>query len=392
MSYDTILRGGRVLDPIQGRETLADVGISGSTIAAIAPRLAASPTTTVHDVNGAMVVPGLVDFHAHVFEGVCQIGLTPDRVGVQTGVTTVVDTGSSGAITFGGFRRWLMEPATTRVLCFLNMGVTGIIRTVLGEMSEEGCYDPELTAKVLNENRDRIVGIKVRATARNLGRVGLEGLRRAKRLARDLGVPVLVHIGEGRDFTGMPSFTAGEVLDLLDAGDILTHPFTARMGGVLQADGTITPALWAAVKRGVHFDVGHGKNNFSCRVYQILTDLGFREFLIGTDVNTGCVHGPVFDMATTMTKFLALGLAPGDIVRRVTTLPAKALGREKDLGCVQVGGEADLTVLDLDAVEKVLQDSEGEAIPVRQEFRPRLVVRAGRVLSVAPGGVQGERA
>ncbi len=293
-TYDFVLAGGTVIDPASGLHDRRDVGIVGGRIAAIEPRLSGSDAADVLDVAGQLVVPGLVDLHAHVYPGVADLSVEADRTCLGRGVTTVVDAGSSGANTFPGFRRWVVEPSRGRILAFLNISLAGQIDPFLGELHDLRFADPERAAAVALANPDVIVGFKVRLSRMLAGQNGLAGLERAMEAGRAAGLPVMVHIGG-------TAFDIEEVFARFRPGDIITHAYTGWRPGALVTDGgRVVPSALEARARGVMFDVGHGAGSFTWEVAEAALADGFRPDTISSDLHRFNVAGPVHDLATTL--------------------------------------------------------------------------------------------
>ena len=273
------------------------------------------------DATDAFVVPGLIDLHVHVYPGVTDLSIEADPTCLGRGATTVVDAGSSGANTFAGFRRWVVEPSQGRILSFLNISLMGQIDTLLGELHDLRFADPERAAAVALAHPDVIVGFKVRLSEMLAGPNGLEGLRRAIEAGEATGLPVMAHIG------GTP-FDIEEALALLRPGDIVTHAFTGwQPGALIDDDGRIVPAAREARARGVHFDVGHGQGSFTWAVAEAALADGFRPDTISTDLHRYNVAAPVHDLATTMSKFLLLGCSLDEVVAMTTTARGRSPGR-----------------------------------------------------------------
>ena len=229
--YDLILKGGRVIDPSQGLDGQRDVAIAGGRIAAVAEALPGEDADRIVDVAGRYVLPGLVDLHTHCYWGVCEYGVEPDAYFLPHGTTTVLDVGSSGAITFPAFRRFIIEPSRTRVFALLNVNTTGMVHTV-GELLSQLWVNPERTAAVAKEHSDIVVGIKVRLSRNVAGEHDWEGFQAARKAADLAQLPLMVHFGD--------SFTPlSQVLDGMGPGDILTHCFTGRQNNILDAEGRL---------------------------------------------------------------------------------------------------------------------------------------------------------
>jgi dihydroorotase len=378
MTTDLLITGGTVLDPSAGLDARRAVRIVDGRIAAVEPTLAAGAATDVLDATGLLVVPGLVDLHVHVYPGVADLSVEADPTCLGRGATTVVDGGSAGANTFAGFRKLVAEQSRGRILAFLNISAMGQIDTHLGELHDLRFADPERAIAVAEANRDLIVGFKVRVSETLSGPNGIAGLERALEAGRATQLPVMVHIG------GTP-YGLEEVLDRLRPGDVVTHSFTGwQPGGILGDDGRILAGAREARTRGVRFDVGHGAGSFTWRVAEAALADEFRPDSISTDLHRFNVAGPVHDLATTMSKFLLLGISLDEVLSMVTAAPASTLGMTGRLGTLAVGSDADVTILRLEEGRFDLVDSAGDVREARQRLVPVDVVRAGVRMPIQP--------
>jgi dihydroorotase len=412
--FDLVLKGGRVVDPASGLDAVRDVGIRAGRIAAVEPKLAAGPKTKVIDVGGMVVTPGLIDTHAHVYEHVAgDFGLNPDLVGVRSGVTTVVDQGGPSALTFDGFRHFIVGPAKTRVLAFISAYLAG---GLLGHRYVD-LYGPtginvKAIVKAARDNPDLVRGIKAHAEPGGYSRWGMASLKLAKEASRELGLPVYIHLGTLWPEADGASVDAGKIIDevvpLLDAGDILAHPFTRFPSGFVAADGAIHPLIGEALAKGVRIDVGRGAH-FSCANARRVLDAGILPFTLGADLHGynvrfkdgGRAYRGMFtdgadaivaeDQASpferpyslhhAMTELLALGVPLIEIVRMATQNAAAVLRMEDEIGAIAVDRPADLSVMRLLEGRWTLIDSERVEFPARQLLHPEFAVRAGKVYS-----------
>ena len=278
--FDLLLKGGRVVDPAAGLDGVRDVAVTAGRIAQVAPNIAATEAARVLDVRGKLVAPGLIDLHAHVFDGFNRSGVHPDLAGVYSGVTTLVDAGSAGAATFGGFPRHILPSCHTEVIPFLHICSTGL--ATLPDIIAESSVNLDETLAVVAQHKGLIRGIKARMVSPALEIMGMEMPKLAKRAARESGVKLMVHIGdtEKRYDPGV----IHTLLPMLDAGDIVTHYFTANPGGVIDANGKLVPEARDAAQRGVWLDTAHGRKNFSFDVGRRCIDQGLVPHCISTDL------------------------------------------------------------------------------------------------------------
>jgi len=370
--YDLVIRNGVVVDPARGLAERRDVAIQTGRIVSVAKEIPPDSAWEALDASGHLVTPGLIDIHVHVFPGVSHYGVPPDATCLARGVTTVCDAGSAGADTFDGLRRYVIDVSETRVLAFLNISAIGMVSPLDNELEDLRHASPERAIGVVERNRDLIQGIKVRLSRRHVGRNGLESLRLARRAAEAVGMLIMVHVGDTE-----PSL--GEILAELRARDIVTHCFHGRPQGILDEAGTVLPEVLAAARKGIVFDVGHGVGSFSFDVARKALAQGIVPATISSDLHYYNVNGPVFDLATTMSKFLLLGLPLHEALAKTTSVPAGLLGLADRLGAVREGFLADLAVFKLAEGEFEFEDSMKEKVLGRQRLEPVAVIRRGRI-------------
>lgn len=348
MKSPLLLRGGTIIDPSQQTHAVGDIMIEDGCITAIGTDLPAGDARIV-EAGGKYVVPGLIDLHTHICWGFTDIGLVPDDICPQTGVTTIVDAGSSSWPSMDAFRRHIAEPSKTRVLGFSNISSLGIPTAGTPEASNLKFINVDRSVASVADNSDLMVGIKVRMGRHLIGDCGMEPARLAAEAARQLDVPVMVHVGN-------TPCTLGEMMDLLHPGDVITHAYHGHPNGILDDHRAVWTDVIEGHKRGIVMDVGHGAGSFKFDVAQAAFEQGFFPDAISTDLYTSNVDGPVFDLPTTMSKMLNLGMPLNDVFAAVTSIPARIIGRD-DLGTMKTGNPADIAVFDLEEGQFEFQDS-----------------------------------
>jgi dihydroorotase len=374
--YDLLIQGGRVVDPSQKLSAVRDVAIKGTKIAKVAEKLPPAEARQVLDAKGKIVTPGLIDVHVHVYDGVAPLGIPADPACIARGVTTVLDAGSAGAHTFPGFRKHVVNVADTRVFALLNISVVGQSTfsrdNPHGELLELRFVNPKLAIRTIEQNKDVILGIKVRLSENITGERDLKALGLAKEAAAAVKLPLMVHIGNSHS-------ALRDILDMLGKGDVITHCYHGLANGVLDAKGRVLPEVTKAVGRGVQLDVGHGAGSFSFEVAEKALKQGLLPGTISSDVHHFNVHGPVFDLATTLSKFLHLGLTLDQVIERAATNPANLFGFPKGLGTLREGAEADVAVFSLAEGDFTLVDSYGKKRMGQRKLFPVATVKAGRI-------------
>ena len=353
--YDLLIKGGTLVDPSQGTHADRDVAFAQGVVAAVGEAIPPWQASEVLDATGHLVTPGLVDLHVHIFEGVSHYGIAPDRYCLAKGVTTAVDAGSAGADTFLGFRKYIVEVSDTRIFATLNISSQGMISSDVGELDEIRWANVGKALQTIEANRDLILGVKVRLSRGQVcsERSGLEPLHRAREAADAAGLPIMVHP------QGAWCESLDDILAVMGSGDIVTHCFHGKSHGILDNEGRIRSAVHQARERGVLFDVGHGSGSFDWSVCEAALAQGFPPTTISSDLHVYNVNGPVYDLATTVTKFMELGMPLDEVVSRVTAVPAGVIGMSERIGTLRPGAHGDAVVFAQEEGDFALADSAG---------------------------------
>jgi dihydroorotase len=368
---ELVLKGGRVIDPAQGLDKVADVAFAGGKVAAIGEGLSGKDE---RDVTGKIVTPGLIDLHTHVYWGGTSLGVEAELLARTGGVTTFVDAGSAGPGNFHGFRRHVIERSPVRILPYLNVAFPGIFAfsksVMLGENVDMRLIDAREAVRVAREHKDLVLGIKVRVGRSASGDSGVKPLDIALDVAEETGLQVMAHLDA-------PPPSRREVVERLRPGDILTHCFRPFPNAPVRPDGKVREEILAARARGVVFDIGHGGGSFGFATTRGMLAAGFLPDVISSDVHTISIEGPAFDLLTTMSKFLCLGVDLPTVVKLATLNPAAAIKRA-NLGTLKIGAVGEASVLDLTAGRFDYADSIGEHLVGDRRLLSTGVVLAGR--------------
>lgn len=373
MAYDLILKGGHIIDPSQNLDGPADIAFAAGRVAAIGPDIKPGDGTETRDVSGQLVAPGFIDLHTHVYWGGTSLGVDATDAARQSGVTTLVDAGSAGPGNFLGFLKHVIEPSAPRILAYLHVSFAGIFafskRIMVGESSDLRLMSPADAVAVANAHRDAIVGIKVRVGRNASGSSSAVPLDIGLQAAEELGLPLMCHIDE-------PPPSYEDVLDRLRPGDVLTHCFRPFPNSPVTGQGAIKSAVVAARQRGILFDVGHGMGSFSFKVARAMLAAGFMPDTISSDLHILNLEGPVFDQATTLSKFLSLGTPLVDVIR-ATTVNAAAAIRRPELGTLRPGSAGDATIFTVSEGRFPFIDSTGEQMIGGKKIKIEGVVLKG---------------
>ena len=387
----TIIRGGEVFDPSTGTIAVADVFVAGPSFAT---PFGATTSDRVIEAAGLLVTPGWVDLHTHVFVGQ-DLGVDPNVLGPTTGVTTLIDAGSAGAHLYDAFVTSVLRDAVPRVRAFLNISTVGTTSILLaGELRQLDYVDEAACIAVIGRHPE-ILGVKVRASANVGAENTAEALRRARRVADDVDLPLMVHIGPA-------PVTYGDVLGTLRRGDIVTHCFSGYPETPI-ADPDRSDRLWDAAlqarERGVLFDVGHGGGSFDAQRAAAAVRAGFLPDTISSDVHAysdlpggGVVvdqdpgsrpHRSLVEQGLPLVvdKMIALGMRLEDALARVTAAPAAAAGMsELGIGTLRPGAPADLALFRIKTGTVSLTDSQGLAFSGDRSLVPQLTLQSGAVV------------
>lgn len=373
MHYDLLLKGGRLIDPAQGIHTGQDVAFAAGKVVAVAPDLPVTSAKQVLDCRDHLVAPGMIDLHVHVFWGVSHLGIEVDPNCIAKGVTTAVDAGSAGADTFPGFRKYVIDVCDTRLFAQLNISTQGMLSPDVGELDDMRFVNVERAVAMMEAHRDVILGVKVRLTKDAIvsQAAGMRPLSLAREAADAVGLPIMVHPQAAW------CDSIDDILAVMRKGDIMTHCYHGATHGILDEQGKVRDTVLDAMARGVVFDVGHGAGSFSWRTAEQALAQGVLPQTISSDLHQYNVNGPVYDLATTVSKFLYLGLSLDEALRRVTATPAQVIHMADQIGTLKVGAWGDAVVFEQQRGQFPFHDSCGEVRTGTQRLVPVQVIRAG---------------
>jgi dihydroorotase len=378
--FDLLIKGGEVLDPSQNLRGRRDIGIRWGAIEAVEADIPADRALKVLSASGKLVIPGLVDLHAHVYPYGSAIGIPADELLMFQGTTTMVSAGDAGANNFAGFRRFIVGQTRTRLYAFVHIANIGLTPFPLPELYNIDFAVVDACAKTVAENSDIAIGVKVRMSENVIANNGTEPLKRAIEACQKAGggAKVMCHIG-GVETAKLMS----DILDLLRPGDILTHAYSGapNIGGAftnIVQDGRLLPAASAAKQRGVVFDVGHGGGSFDYTVADAAIQAGATPDTISSDIHVFSGNSPGMPYLTwVMSKFLNMGFSLEQVVAMATINPAKIINRLPKLGTLQVGAPGDVSVLELVEGPVEFVDTRNNKRQGKVQLRPANVVLAG---------------
>lgn len=372
MKPDLLITNGMVLDPERKVHKTGSIAVKNGKIVE-APASGDGAAGRVIDAEGCLVVPGLIDFHAHVFTPGSELGVRADSALLPQGVTTVVDAGSAGLANYDNFVRTTVAFNQMRVFSLINMSVTGLATLRYHEDVNPKFHDVTALKKIFEKYRGQLIGLKIRQSRDIVGDMGLEPLKSTLNVAEEIGCPVVVHVTD-------PPCSLEDIAVLLRPGDVFCHLFHGTGSTILGEDGRILPKIKEARERGVIFDGANGKLHFSFDIARKAIAEGFLPDVISTDLTPLTLyHDYVFGLPYLMSKYLNLGVNVTDIVAACTSTPARLLGMQGRLGTLAPGAEADITILKLVTHKTKFKDTFDNILVGEELLIPRMTVLNGSI-------------
>ena len=369
-----------MIDPSQKLSAVRDVAIANGRIARIAENIPPAMARQVYDAKGKLVTPGLIDMHTHVYRYGITLSVDSDAVGFQNGVTTVLDCGSTGSGTFMGLRKYVMEVVPTRVYALLNISSIGLVVT------NEIYLDPAMinarsAIATISNNRDRIMGVKVRIMGRHSDLAhDLDVMKTAREVADATGLPIMMHWSVEPD-----------LLNVLKKGDILAHPFNPPAanssnlfgaGADAQAD-KVLPQILALKDRGIFTDGQLATTHHSWAISEKAAGQGWWPDSISTDISR-TPDGQPASVLVPMSEFLHLGMPLDQVIAGVTSTPARIMNFPEKVGTLEPGVVADVAVLDLQQGSFEYNDGARQMRTLKQQFVATATIKGGAFLKGAP--------
>jgi dihydroorotase len=376
--YDLLIRNGEVRDPGRGVRRKADVAIQDGRIAAVEDSIAPERAWDVIDAKGLYVTPGLIDLHTHCYWGAYGLGIHADPIAARSGTTTWVDAGTFGWDGTPGFRHFIVEPSQARIFGYVYLYPSN--RNPADDPIQWARRGMKNTGETVLKNKDILIGVKVQVGFNMSGKYSFDLFKVARELCDQYQIPMMAHISFAPPETE-------EVMPLMKPGDVVTHCYNGHTLGIVEKDAPrLKPGVREARERGVWFDVGHGLGSFNFAAAKRALDAGFVADTISTDIYPLNVNGPVFDLPTTMSKLLYLGMSFDDILLRVTANPAKIINaqqvRVEKLGSLAAGAPADVALLEIEDGQFTLVDSQKNAVVAKQRIVSRLSICRGKRMKV----------
>ena len=372
----TLIQGGSVFNHQDNQFNVGDVLIEEGIVTAIGAGLIGEDTIDdTIDASGLYVTPGLIDMHCHIFDHPLfrTSRLQADRIGVQQGVACLIDTGSAGPGTIDAFEEFVINTQDTATFALCNIGSPGLPGIDGGHSAKPELISLSGTVKAIERNPGWVLGVKVLASSTHTGLMGIEAVKIGRKAAELTGTPLMVHLGNAPP-------VIEEVLELMRPGDIVTHAYHGKVGGVLGYNRNVIPEFKAAVERGVIIDIAHGRSSFSFDTCEEALNQGMPVHTISSDLHMGNIDRYVVSLARTMTKFRTLGLSLEDVVKATTYTPAQTLGLlEHGYGTLEVGKSANISIFRESSEQHEVEDSEGEVRTTTCWIQPVYTMLAGKL-------------
>jgi Predicted amidohydrolase len=381
MKLDFLIQNGRVVDPSRGFDAIRDIGVRDGEIVDAAGREGIEPLF-VFDASDLLVLPGLIDFHAHVFFGGSDLALSPDLFTLPMGVTTVVDAGTAGTANLAALRSCCSH-AQVRMKYQVNLSPAGLATRLHDEEIDPARWDRARLKRICLENDENLVGLKIRLSREIVGEFGVEPLVEAVRLSNEIrahapGDPCLERATRIVVHTTDPPAHIAQVAGLLRKDDVFVHAYQGVGMNIIE-DGTVHPSIREARGRGVLFDAANGKGHFSFAVAEAAIADGFPPDIISTDLTPVSNVKHAIGLPHLMSRYLMMGLDLHDIVTATTATPARLLGMSERIGTLRPGACADVSIFSLRRGEIVFTDTSGAQRTGDRFFMPELVLSAGRI-------------
>ncbi len=371
MAYDIIIQNGRIIDPARGIDRIGTVYVKEDRIAETANEDTADAAQVI-DGTGCLVLPGLIDFHTHLFHTGSLFGAPPDSALLPLGVTTAIDAGSAGIANYGAFHNSVVANSFVRIKSLLNVAAEGQVTECYPENLNPKFYDASRIAGLFRKYRGELLGLKIRVSKGVVD--DLAPLRRTVQIGEEVGCPVAVHATD-------PPREMEELVKLLRGGDILVHAYHGKGNTIIGSNGKVLPEVWDGRRRGILIDVANGINNFAFQTARAALSDRFKPDIISSDLTIQSMYRfPVFGLPYLISKYLSLGMDLTEIIAACTATPARLIGMEGEIGTLAPGSCADIAVFKLADTTVRFADSMGETVAGGQLLIPKLTVRAGRVV------------